>query len=100
MSADIADTLVDAYRDILRVKAAVADVKPGTHGIVGKGTPGSRLKSRHRNARSSNAHCPGLRRFARSHATIEAPHVMHVVPGSPSIKADALAWMASKGVQS
>lgn len=58
------------------------DALRGSRGLVGKGTPGSRLKSR-------NTDKTPLRAFARRHAALA---------GSP-FQADAIKWLTSKGAR-
>ena len=63
----------------MTIDISTAPKMRGNAGPLGKGTPGSRLKS---------VRTMPLRAFARLHASS---------PGSPH-RADAVAWMKSKGV--
>lgn len=80
----------------INVQEATTAKKRGDRGALGKGTPGSRLKSAHR--KFSNGKYVSLRVFAHALVTGTMVATSNGLPKSDEIKADAKAWLANKGL--
>jgi hypothetical protein len=98
----VSDALVDTYRDLLRIKAGLADSTPAPTGPTpgtgrgcrpGRSVPGKRLRNWHRIANSVNTDKLSLRAFARGLAANGSS------PSARELQAVAKAWLASKGAR-